>query len=88
MKTLTALAVSAIFTMTLGACASSGSMDAGERISQRGGEIAQYGDAWTSGNKGVRDGEKLNAKSTKQVEDARKKLAKAEADQARAADDC
>lgn len=84
MKTLTALAASAVLTMTLGACAGSGSMNAGERISERGGEITQYGDAWTSGNKDVRDGERLIAKSTKQIEDARKKLAKAEADQAKA----
>lgn len=69
----------------LGACAGSGSsMNAGERISARGGEIAQYGDDWTAGKKDVRNGEKLIAKSTDQIADARKKLAKAEADQARA----
>ncbi len=59
-------------------------MNSGERISERGGEITQYGEAWTSGNKAVRDAEKLAAKSTKQIDDARKKLGKAEADQAKA----
>lgn len=69
----------------LGACAGSGnSMNAGERISQRGGEITQYGDAWTAGNKEVRDGQRMINKSSDQIADARKKLAKAEADQARA----
>jgi hypothetical protein len=69
----------------LGACAGSGSsMNAGERISARGGAITQYGDDWTAGKKDVREGEKLMAKSTDQIADAREKLAKAEADQARA----
>jgi len=76
----------ALLTVGLAACAgsASSSMNAGERISERGSEITQYGDAWTSGNRSVRDGEKLNAKSTDRIADARKKLTKAEADQARA----
>lgn len=80
--------IPAFVLMALGvaACAGSGSssMNAGERISQRGGEITQYGDTWQSGKKSVRDGEKLDAKSTKQIADARKRLARAEADQAKA----
>lgn len=84
MRAFSALAVSAALTMTLGGCASSGSMNAGERIAQRGGEIAQYGDAWTSGKKEVRDGERLDAKSASRIEDAQKKLAQAESDQAKA----
>lgn len=59
-------------------------MSAGERISQRGSAITQYGDAWTSGNKEVRDGQRLIDKSSKQIADAQKKLDKAEADQAKA----
>ncbi len=86
MNKFTEIAAFALLTIGLAACAgsASSSMNAGERIAQRGGEIAQYGDDWTSGNKFVRDGEKLNAKSTGQIADARKKLAKAEADQAKA----
>lgn len=83
-KFITVLALPLLI-LGLGACAGSGSsMNAGERISERGGEIAQYGAAWTAGNKDVRNGEKLIAKSTDQIADARKKLAEAEADQARA----
>lgn len=80
------LAACAFLTAGLGACGGSGNspMSAGERLSERGGEIAQYGDDWSAGNKAVREGEKLIAKSTDQIADARKKLAKAEADQARA----
>ncbi len=87
MNKFTEIATFALLTLGLAACAgsASSSMNAGERIAERGGEITQYGDAWNAGNKSVRDGEKLNAKSTDQIADARKKLAKAEADQARAA---
>lgn len=86
MKKSMTLAACAALTIGLGACAGSGnSMNAGERISERGGQITQYGDDWTAGNKAVRDGEKLLAKSSDQIADARKKLAKAEDDRARAA---
>ena len=86
MNRFTEISAFALLTLGVAACAgsASSSMNAGERISERGGEITQYGDAWTSGNKSVRDGEKLAAKSAKQIDDARKKLAKAEADQAKA----
>ncbi|MDP2131483.1 MAG: hypothetical protein U0975_15855 [Erythrobacter sp.] len=86
MKKFTEIATFALLTMGLAACAgsASSSMNAGERISERGGEITRYGDAWSSGDKSVRDGEKLNAKSSDRIADARKKLAKAEADQSKA----
>lgn len=86
MKKFTEIAAFALMTVGLAACAgsASSSMNAGERISERGGEITQYGDAWTSGNKSVRDGEKLRAKSSDRIADARKQLAKAESDQAKA----
>lgn len=86
MKKFSEILAFAVLTVGLAACAGSGSssLNAGERISQRGDAITQYGDEWTAGNKSVRDGEKLNAKSTDQIADARKKLAKAEADQAKA----
>lgn len=86
MKKFTEILAFAALTVGLAACAGSGSssLSPGERISQRGNAITQYGDDWSAGNKSVRDGEKLNAKSTNQIADARKNLAKAEADQAKA----
>ncbi|KPQ23670.1 MAG: hypothetical protein HLUCCX21_05735 [Porphyrobacter sp. HL-46] len=86
MNTFIKLASVSIMTIGLGACAGSGSsMNAGERLNERGGEIAQYGDDWRAGNKSVRNGEKLMARSTDQIAEARKKLAKAQDNQARAA---
>jgi septal ring factor EnvC (AmiA/AmiB activator) len=86
MKKLIEIAAFAVVTVGLAACAgsASSSMNAGQRISDRGDTITQFGDAWTAGKKDVRDGEKLIAKSTDRITDARKKLAKAEADQAKA----
>lgn len=83
MKNLTALSALPLLILSLGACASSDNspMTAGERISQRGGEITQYGEAWTAGSKNVRDGQRLIEKSADQLADARKKLVKAEAAQ-------
>lgn len=86
MTKFTEIAAFAVLTIGLAACAgsASSSMNAGQRITERGDAIAQYGDAWTAGKKDVRDGEKLNAKSADRIADARKKLSKAEADQAKA----
>lgn len=85
MNKFTEISAFALFTMGLAACAgsASSSMNAGQRISERGGAITQYGDDWSAGNKSVREGRKLAAKSSDQISDARKKLAKAEADQAK-----
>lgn len=86
MNKFTEISAFALLTVGLAACAgsASSSMNAGQRISERGGEITQYGEEWSAGNKAVRDGRKLEAKSTDQITDARKKLARAEADQAKA----
>ena len=86
MNRFTEIAAFALLTVGLAACAgsASSSMNAGQRISERGDAITQYGDEWTAGNRSVRDGEKLAAKSSGQIADARKKLAKAEDDQAKA----
>lgn len=86
MNKFTEITAFAIFTIGLAACAGSASspMNAGQRISERGGQITQYGDEWTAGDKSVRDGRKLADKSSVQISDAREKLAKAEADQLRA----
>lgn len=76
----------AALTIGLSACVGSGgaSMNTGQRLTERGGQITHYGDEWSAGNKFVRDGKKLNAKSADRIADARKKLAKAEADQVKA----
>jgi septal ring factor EnvC (AmiA/AmiB activator) len=85
MNRLTEISAFALLTIGLAACAgsASSSMNAGQRISERGDAITQYGDEWSAGNKSVREGQKLAAKSSDQIADARKKLAKAEDDQAR-----
>jgi hypothetical protein len=72
--------------LAVGACAGAydASPTAGERITERGNVIGQYGEAWTSGNKDVREGQRILDKTTDQITDARKALAKAEADQAKA----
>jgi multidrug resistance efflux pump len=82
-------ATSAMLALGLSACAGSGSstMNTGERITQRGGEIARYGDTWTSANKAVRDGERLDQKSASTIADAQKKLDKATAAQRKAQSD-
>lgn len=79
-------AATVALTFILGACAGSGdrAMSTGESIQQRGSEIAQYGADWKSGNKAVRDGQKLDAESTDQIDKARRQLADAEADRKRA----
>lgn len=86
MNRTTKISIFALLTVGVAACAgsASSSMNAGERISERGGEISQYGDAWASGNKDVREGEKLIAQSTDQIANARRKLADAEVDRAKA----
>lgn len=86
MKKFIEIAAFATLTIGLAACAgsASSSMNAGQRISERGDTITQYGDDWSAGKKSVRDGEKLASKSTDRIADARKKLAKAEDDQAKA----
>ncbi len=86
MKTFAQITAFAAFTISLAACAgsASSSMNTGERLSERGGEITRYGDEWAAGNKSLREGEKLAGKSTNRIADARKKLAEAEADQVKA----
>ena len=86
MNKFTRISAFAVLTMGLSACAGStgSSMNTGQRLTERGGQITQYGDEWSAGKKSVRDGEKLDAKSADTIADARKMLAKAEADQRRA----
>ena len=79
-------AIAATSALCLSACAGSSNapMDTGERISQRGGQISNYGDAWSAGRKDVAQGEQMVEKSGKNAADAQKKLEKARAEVAKA----
>jgi chromosome segregation ATPase len=59
-------------------------MNTGERISQRGGTISEYGEAWTAGQKNVRQGEQMIDRSSTSADRARKQLSDARAQVARA----
>jgi hypothetical protein len=54
-------------------------MDAGQRISERGGEISNRGQSWTDGHRDQLKGQKLVAKSGDQVLDGERDLEKARA---------
>jgi chromosome segregation ATPase len=86
MNKLLFTATSAMLALGLSACSGYGSpsASAGERISERGGQITQYGDTWTSASKAVRDGERLDRESADTIADAREKLDEATADQRKA----
>lgn len=79
-------AATAAFSFLTAGCATSdpGPMDAGERMSERGGEIGAYGDAWSAGQKDVAKGQESVAKSTKSIAEAERDLARARADIAKA----
>lgn len=88
---LSALAASSIFALAACAGSESSPMTTGERISQRGSQINQYGDAWSSGQADVTEGERSISRSDRSIEraqsqiaDAREALANAE-DRLRAA---
>lgn len=78
--------LSATIALGLTGCATSHSttMDTGERISQRGGEISNYGEAWSAGQDDVKRGQRLVEKSNHDADKARKQLADAQADVAKA----
>lgn len=82
------LRLAAVFSgaLLLGACSSSGpsSLDTGQRISQSGGEIGNFGSAWSDGRNDVRKGNRLVEKSSGIAQDAEKKLARAQADVSKA----
>lgn len=86
MKRHLILAMAVISPLLLGACSSTGSssMDAGQRISQRGHEIGDYGAAWSDGQRDVRQGRRLVEKNSDSSVDAEKRLARARADVAKA----
>lgn len=79
-------AAAAAFSLSLGACTSSesGAMNTGERISQRGGDIGEYGQAWSDGQREAEQGGKLVEKSTRSLAEGEKDLAQARAQMAKA----
>lgn len=88
MKKIPFFAIAATSALWLSACAGSTNspMDTGDRISQRGGQISDYGDAWSAGQQDVKRGAQMVEKSgkssahaQKQLVDARAKVTKAEA---------
>ena len=72
------LAIAISSGLLLGACSTTPSpMNAGQRISQRGGEISTYGDAWTAGRHDLEQGQGLVDKSSKKAADGEKDLVRA-----------
>ena len=78
MKKLLFVAAVASFSLLTVACTSkSGSMDTGERISERGGAIGAYGKDWSDGQKDVAQGQKSIEKSARNLADGERDLARA-----------
>ncbi|MGV3556145.1 MAG: hypothetical protein ACO1OD_12915 [Croceibacterium sp.] len=85
MKKTILISAVAIFSLLIAACTSApASMDAGERMSQRGDDIGAYGTSWSDGQKNVAQGQESVAKSTKSIAEAERNLARARADIAKA----
>lgn len=82
-KTILLAAVAGL-SLTSAACTSSGAMNTGERISQRGGDIGAYGKDWSDGQREAEQGAKLADKSTRNLADAEKDLARAREQMAKA----
>jgi len=59
-------------------------MDAGQRMSQRGDEIGEYGAAWSAGQQEVERGKSMVQKSNSDLAAAQERLARARADVAKA----
>lgn len=87
MIALPRLAITASAIFALGACTDNANapLTTGERISERGSQIGQYGDAWSAGQEDVAQGERVIEKSNEsikraqsQIADANEALAKAE----------
>jgi len=82
---LALVTIAASLPLLAGACSTSNTgMDTGERISQRGGEIGGYGEAWSDGQKDVKQGQQLVEKSSSTLADAEEDLASARERVARA----
>lgn len=72
--------------LLIGACSSEepAPMDAGQRMSQRGDEIGEYGAAWSAGEQEVERGKSMVEKSNSDLAAAQDRLARARADVAKA----
>jgi chromosome segregation ATPase len=72
--------------LLVGACSTSGSstMDSGQRIAQRGGEISDYGSSWSAGQKDVKQGHRLVESSSSKAAKAQKQLDRARSDMLKA----
>ncbi len=70
----------------LAACASSAPKNPtfGERVAERGGTIANFGEEWTAGNNSVKSGEEMVKRSERDVKRAEKRLRDARRDVGRA----
>lgn len=76
------VALTASTSLLLIGCASNGSrgVDAGERISARGGAISARGEAWNDGQRDVAKGRKLVARSADRTTSGDKRLRRAQED--------
>lgn len=85
-KNFRAFGMAGLASVALAACASTdtGPLTPGQRMAERGGEIAEYGADWSAGQSSVREGERLVERSEKRERDARKDLSNAEDRAARA----
>mgnify|MGYP001252019854 CR=1 FL=1 len=88
MKNLPLLAIAASSMLALGACADNANapLTTGERISERGSQIGQFGDAWSAGQDDVAQGERAIQKSNESIERARSQIADANGAVAKAED--
>ena len=83
---LAAIAASSIFALAACAGNENSPMTTGERISQQGSQINQYGDAWSSGHADVAEGERSIERSNRSIERAESQMADARESLARAED--
>lgn len=70
-------ALGAIASLALVGCSSNGPMTTGDRLTQRGGAIADYGTDWSQGEDAVEQGRKSVAKSSIRIADGEKDLERA-----------
>lgn len=75
--TLGFLTVATLSLFASGCSTSQAEMNTGDRISQRAGDIGAYGEAWSDGQRDVRQGEQMVQKNDGRLIDAEKDLARA-----------
>ncbi len=78
-------AVAATSALCLSACAGNSSpMSTGERITQRGGQISEYGDEWSAGRHNLEQGQSMIDKGSKSAAKGEIELAEARQDMVKA----